>query len=148
MSSTPIHRRGILLVTALCCWFLIGSLPSAEASRYLPNTQMPPWAQPSDDAAVAAGQIPVDRSLPFCSSVDLALLAYDVASGHQYDDHRQPPRSTKFCIYDGPGRHFAAGRLNGPGHGHFFQGLWTDPVTGISSVPGSKILRFCALQSR
>ena len=97
----------------------------AEATRDLPNSIEPAFDGPVAGPADLEQLAPLNRSLPFFSIADLEALS--AGRTYDYDDP-----SSRFCIYDGPGRLSSSTEGEGFAHPHFFQGLWTDPVTGIS----------------
>lgn len=121
-------RPGWAMLVVLCVAVLLLAVP-ADASRDLPITIKRsldvPVVGPSDLDLKA----PVRRSLPFFSIANLGAFSGGLA--YRYDD-LQILVGTTFCIFDGPGRLSSSTEGDRFSHPHFFQGLWTDPVTGIA----------------
>ncbi len=100
----------------------------ADASRELPGSLSPTLDGPVSGPADIRLNLPIRPRLPFFTAADIATLA--AATIYDYDDSSSP-----YCIYDGPGGLFFSTRGVGYDHryvGLSFQGLWTDPVTGIA----------------
>ena len=100
----------------------------ADASRDLPGSLSPTLDGPVSGPADIRLNLPIRPRLPFFTAADIATLA--AATIYDYDDSSSP-----YCIYDGPGGLFFSTRGVGYDHryvGLSFQGLWTDPVTGIA----------------
>jgi len=112
------------VAVAFCLAFFLLSVPG-EASRTIPNSFEPSFDGPIAGPADLAQTAPWGRALPFFSKADIEALSS--GSPHDYDDHTK-----RFCIYDGPARLFHQNRGKGHARAHTFQGLWTDPVTGIA----------------
>jgi len=122
------HRamtRPAWLVVAACWISVLLLAHPAPASTGLPDPLAPMVAGPAFSTADFKRQAAVRPSLRFFSDADIA----ERLVGSIYDYDASPRR---FCIYDGPGQPFVLTRENGYDNHRSFQGLWTDPVSGLS----------------
>ena len=117
--------RPVWPLVVVCCVaaFLLAS--PVDASHDLPDSLGPSLEEPVFSPPHLTPQAPVRRALPFFSVADAVALS--VGLTYDYDD-----TPSRFCIYDGPPRLTEANKRGGSVHRHLFQGLWTDPVTGIA----------------
>ncbi len=104
-------KRPARLLVIVCCLVVFLLATPADASRDLSDSLAPTIAGPVAGSADLDRSPPVRPALPLFSAADIVALSYD---------------------YDGPDQllSLTAGRSS-VGH-HVFQGLWTDPVTGIA----------------
>ena len=95
----------------VCCVAVFLLASPADASRDLPDMLAPTIACPVADVADLDRNLPVRPTLPFFSAADIVALSYG---------------------YDGPDQLLSLTTKRGSVGHHLFQGLWTDPVTGIA----------------
>ena len=103
--------RSVWSLVIVCCVAVFLLASPADASRDLPDMLAPTIACPVADVADLDRNLPVRPTLPFFSAADIVALSYG---------------------YDGPDQLLSLTTKRGSVGHHLFQGLWTDPVTGIS----------------
>jgi len=98
-------------VVVVCCVAVFLLVSPADASRDLPDSLSPTIAGPVAGPADLERDPQVRPKLPLFSAADIVALSYG---------------------YDGPDRLLSLTSGRGSFGRRVFQGLWTDPVTGIS----------------
>jgi len=111
MADHDATARPAWSLVIVCCLAVFLLATPADASRVLPDLLAPTIAGPVAGLANLDQGPPVRPTHPFFSAADIVALSY----GYDGPDHLLSLTSGGMAV----------------GH-HLFQGLWTDPVTGIS----------------